>query len=165
MTLTPSLPRAFGMRRDRSSRMGATPRDMVRTMGIAGLSASFPAGLIVSLIWMLDSVQACLSAAIGAAGAIVFSGLGHMVQWLWANASVPAQLVAALSSYGTRVGLFGMGLALYLSLGNSTGLHSVALVTGCVTVVVVWLIAEVMASSRLRILCFDDPDPNEEVPR
>lgn len=138
---------------------------MVRTMGIAGLSASFPAGLIVSLIWMLDSVQACLSAAIGAAGAIVFSGLGHMVQWLWANASVPAQLVAALSSYGTRVGLFGMGLALYLSLGNSTGLHSVALVTGCVTVVVVWLIAEVMASSRLRILCFDDPDPNEEVPR
>ena len=166
MTLTPSLPRAFGVRRDRSSRLGDTPRDMVRSMALAGLAAGLPVGALITLVWLLaSSLDAALSAGVGVAGAILFSGIGHLVQWRWADASAQAQLVAALSSYAVRVGLFGMGLALYVSLGNAGGLHSAALVTGCVGVVVAWLIAEVVAVSRLRILSFDDPEPSEEVNR
>lgn len=135
---------------------------MVRAMGLAAFGFTLPIAVVATVAWSLVSVNAMSSAAAGAFGAIVFTGIGHLVQWCWASASVQAQLVAALAGYGIRVGLFGGGLALYLARGTTTTLHSTALVTGCLAVVLVGLFAEVWANSRLRILSFD-AEPSEEV--
>lgn len=159
MIVTPSLAGTTPVR----VATGATPRDMVRRMALAGLAVGAPVGLVVTLGWLFVSEFAALSSAIGALGAMVFAGVGHLVQWRFAHADPKVLLTVELVSYGLRVGLFGVALALYVAVGNPGQLHSTALVVGCVAVVLTWLVAEVVAGARLRILSFDEPA--EEVTR
>lgn len=130
-------------------------------MTLTGLAVGIPAGIVMTAVWFAVSVPAGVSAAAGAAGALVFAAVGHLVQWVCADRSPGVQLAAALASYGARVGLFAVALALYLSLGSTTRLHPAALVGGCAAVALASLVAEVVAGSRMRVLSFDDPEPEE----
>ena len=160
MTLTSPKPATAPVH---SVARGATTRDMVGRMLVTGLIAGAAAGVVAIVGWFLVGTHAGTSALVGAGGALLFSVIGHLVQYLCANSRPQIQLVAALVSYATRVGLFGVALALYLSLGDAELFHPIALVSSCAAVVLVWLVAEVIASSRLRILSFDDVDHTHDV--
>ena len=102
---------------------------------------------------------AALSAALGAVLALAFSIVGHAVQVAVADAPVERALVAALASYGIRVGMLGVALAAVLANADSFAwLQRIPLVAGTLSVVVAWLAAEIWVFSHLRVGVFDFPD-------
>ena len=97
-----------------------------------------------------DVLQLCLT----------FASVGSPEQQVAvADAPVERALVAALASYGIRVGMLGVALAVVLANAESFAwLQRIPLVAGTLSVVVAWLAAEIWVFSHLRVGVFDFPD-------
>lgn len=115
----------------------------------------------VGALFVTGGAHSAVSAAVGAAVALLFYIVGLAVQVGVADSSPERVLFASLLSFGSRAGLLGV---LVIAVGSQPALaarlEATPLVIGVIAVVIGWLAAEIRVFSRLRIPVFDPPaDP------
>lgn len=110
---------------------------------------------------VLDGARGAVSAALGAALALLFYTFGQAVQVRFAGASATTLMAASLASFGVRAGLLAAAFTGWLNLDPAaqSRLAPAALAAGVGAGVIGWLLGLARAYSRLRILAFDEPEP------
>lgn len=99
------------------------------------------------------------SAAISAVVTLAFYTVGLGVQVAMADAPPKRVLFASLASYGLRVTVLGLALAVTLTNAHLVaGMDPVAVVVACVAVVIGWLAAEFWVYAHLRLPVYDPPE-------
>lgn len=132
----------------------------MRLLRGAALGGHLGAVVVTVLFFFLRGVNAGLSCAIACAVTLAFYAIGQAVQVIVADSPPMTVLVAAMVSYGSRVGVLGGLLALGLSQASRLNLDPIAVLTGTISVVVCWLAAEIFVFSRLRIPVFEPRSAN-----
>ncbi len=119
---------------------------------------------VIGLALAWGGVPATVSALLGAAMALLFSGVGMGTQVVVAERHPRQVLVASLVSYLARAALLGAVLGAYLN-DLLPGLRAGWLAAGVLVTTLTWLAAEVLVFARLRIPVFDaeyyPPQPAE----
>lgn len=128
--------------------------------------ADTPAALIAVVgFWCAGGAPAAASAAVGAAGALVFYIVGLAVQVAVADAPPGRVLAATMISYASRVSILGVGIWWLAAWEPSRVLlQPVPVVVATIAVVFGWLGAELWVFSRLRIPVFDPPETPRDDP-
>jgi ATP synthase protein I len=125
-----------------------------------GLIGGHLAALVVVGAFLVGrGAASAASAAVAAAVTLAFYTVGLAVQVAVADAPPSRVLFASLASYGLRVTVLGLLLAVSLSNAHLVGgMDPVAVVVATVAVVVCWLVGEFWVYARLRIPVHDPPE-------
>ena len=135
----------------------------IRDPGLGSLLAAALVALAVGLLVVvvaafLGGRPESLGAAIGAAMVLTVLATGSFVVHVVARAMPPASLLVALLTYALQIAVLG---AVLLSLQRSGALgdtvHAEWLATGLVAVTLTWVVAQIWASTRARVLLYDLP--------
>lgn len=114
------------------------------------------AAVVCSLFFLTRGTDSGVSCLIACAITLLFYVVGQAVQVMVADADAKKILVASLVSYGARVGALAGLLALSYSVQEKLSfLDPEAVVAGTVTVVVSWIVTEVVVISRLRVPAYE----------
>lgn len=139
-----------------------------RRLLVAGFLGGHLGGLLALAAWaLLDGSRGAVSALLGFAVAIVFQSIGQFVQIQFAASRPTSLMAASLLSFAIRAGLLLMAFAAWTELAPElrSRLDALALTVGIAATVVGWLVAVVIAHSRLRIPVFDLPADDSEAGR
>lgn len=137
----------------------ANERRARRLLAGGAVGGHLGAVVVTGLFWAFGGRASGLSAAVAAVVTLAFYTIGLAVQVIVADAPPKKVLFAAMASYGLRVTVLGLVLAVVLVNGQTIlGFDPVAVVVATITVVVCWLASEFWVYSRLRIPAFDPPE-------
>lgn len=133
------------------------PRSRVATPLLGAAAATCGAGVVlVALGAALGGSEAALGALVGAALALVVFGAGSAVVHAVAGLMPSAALLVALMTYTLQV--LGMALAFVVLTESGRLDHDIDrswLAGAVITGTLVWLVAQVVATTRLRIPAFE----------